>query len=179
MCTITVLLLAFVSIKVTYQYYRCRHTQKNFLSSENNFATIHIQLSKVQTFEHVTIMPLLNRRCRTASQWCISVFTISPEPTSHTRTVESLDPLMITLSSYWRHSTEPVWPVNTYKKKAYYKYVIWKCIPQRKSYGHILWNSSPEDILTEFQDFLKSLQGQNTEIGNESPTISLPTRHSW
>lgn len=27
-------------------------------------------------------------------------------------TVESDDPVMITLSSYWRHSTEPVWPVR-------------------------------------------------------------------
>lgn len=27
-------------------------------------------------------------------------------------TVESDDPVMITLSSYWRHRTEPVWPVR-------------------------------------------------------------------
>lgn len=66
------------------------------------------------TFEHVTIIPLLNRRCKTASQWCINVLTISPVLTFHTRTVESLDPLIITLSSYCKHNTEPVWPVKTF-----------------------------------------------------------------
>lgn len=65
------------------------------------------------TLEQVTIMPLLNRRCRTASQWCISVFTISPVLTFQTRTVESLDPLIITLSSYCKHNTEPVCPMRT------------------------------------------------------------------
>lgn len=64
----------------------------------------------------MTIIPLLNLKCKTASQWCINVLTISPVFTSHTLTVESLDPLIITLSSYCKHSTEPVWPVS-----------IWKC----------------------------------------------------
>ncbi len=58
-------------------------------------------------------MPLLNRRCKTASQWWMSVLTISPVFTSHTRTVESLDPLIMTFSSYWRHNTDPVCPVST------------------------------------------------------------------
>lgn len=106
-----------------------------FSTIMKKLCTIHIQLSKVQTFEHVTIMPLLNRRCRTASQWCISVFTISPEPTSHTRTVESLEPLMITLSSYCRHNTEPVWPVSTWEKNYYYDYNICKYLNSMK----VLW----------------------------------------
>lgn len=67
-----------------------------------------------RSFEQVTIIPLLKRRCNTASQWCIKVFTIWPETTSHTRTVASLEPLIITLSSYWRHKTEPVCPVSIY-----------------------------------------------------------------
>lgn len=66
------------------------------------------------TFEQVTIMPLLNLRWRTASQWCINVFTISPVFTSQTRTVASLDPLIITLSSYCKHNTEPVCPMRTF-----------------------------------------------------------------
>lgn len=37
-----------------------------------------------RSLEHVTIMPLLKRRCSTASQWWISVFSISPAFTSHT-----------------------------------------------------------------------------------------------
>lgn len=65
-----------------------------------------------RSFEHVTIMPLLKRKCSTASQWCIKVFTNSPVLTSHTRTVLSLDPLMITLSSYCRQRTDPVCPVK-------------------------------------------------------------------
>ena len=65
------------------------------------------------TFEQVTIMPLLNLKCKTASQWWMSVFTISPVFTSQTRTVESLEPLIITFSSYCRHNTDPVWPVST------------------------------------------------------------------
>lgn len=60
----------------------------------------------------VTIMPLLNLKWRTASQWWINVLTISPDFTSQTRTVESLEPLIITLSSYCKHRTEPVWPVR-------------------------------------------------------------------
>uniref|UniRef100_A0A182JIZ7 Uncharacterized protein n=1 Tax=Anopheles atroparvus TaxID=41427 RepID=A0A182JIZ7_ANOAO len=38
------------------------------------------------------------------------VLTIAPVLTSQTRTVESLDPLMMTLSSYCRHSTDPSMP---------------------------------------------------------------------
>jgi hypothetical protein len=51
----------------------------------------------------VTIIPLQNceylklkLRWRTASQWWISVLTISPLSTSHTRTVLSEEPEMIT-----------------------------------------------------------------------------------
>jgi len=65
------------------------------------------------TFEQVTIILLLNLKCKTASQWCIRVLTISPVTTFHTRTVLSLEPLTITLSSYCKHKTDPVWPVNT------------------------------------------------------------------
>ncbi len=66
-----------------------------------------------RSFEHVTMRPLLNLRCKTASQWWINVFNICPLFTSHTLTVESLEPVIMTLSSYCRHSTEPVWPVRT------------------------------------------------------------------
>lgn len=37
-----------------------------------------------RTFEHVTMMPSLKRKCRTASQWCINVLTISPVWMLHT-----------------------------------------------------------------------------------------------
>ncbi len=50
---------------------------------------------------------------RTASQWWMSVLTMSPPCTSHTLTVESDDPEMITRSSYWRQRTEPVCPFKT------------------------------------------------------------------
>lgn len=70
------------------------------------------QTAMERSFEHVTIMPLLKRKCKTASQWWIKVLIIWPVLTSQTRTVASLEPLMMTLSSYWRHKTEPVWPVN-------------------------------------------------------------------
>lgn len=70
-----------------------------------------------RSLEHVTIMPLLKRRCKTASQWWIRVLIIWPVLTSQTRTVASLEPLMITLSSYWRHKTDPVWPVKIYQMK--------------------------------------------------------------
>ncbi len=70
-----------------------------------------------RSFEHVTIIPLLKRRCKTASQWWISVLIICPVLTSHTRTVASLEPLMMTLSSYCKHKTDPVWPVKIYSRK--------------------------------------------------------------
>jgi len=79
------------------------------LSSFLNIFTFYI----IHTLEHVTIMPLLNLRWRTASQWCNNVLRSSPVLTSQTLTVESLEPLMITFSSYWRHRTEPVCPVST------------------------------------------------------------------
>jgi hypothetical protein len=66
------------------------------------------------SLEHVTIIAFLKRKCITAPRWCINVFTIRPDTTSHTLTVASVEPLIITLSSYWRHKTEPVCPVNTY-----------------------------------------------------------------
>lgn len=78
----------------------------------NFFGCIQKCIWFVFTFEQVTIIPLLKRKCSTASQWWINVLTISPERTSQTRTVESLEPLIITLSSYCKHSTEPVCPVN-------------------------------------------------------------------
>lgn len=70
-----------------------------------------------RSFEQVTIIPLLNRKCNTASQWWINVLIIFPVSTSQTRTVASLEPLMITLSSYCRHNTEPVCPVKTWQWK--------------------------------------------------------------
>lgn len=74
------------------------------------------QTAMERSFEHVTIIPLLKRKCSTASQWWISVLTISPVLTSQTRTVESLEPLIMTLSSYCKHRTDPVWPVRVWKK---------------------------------------------------------------
>ena len=73
------------------------------------------QTAMLLSLLQVTIMPFLKLKLRwsTASQWWISVLTISPVSTSQTRTVLSLDPEMITLSSYCRHSTDPVCPVNT------------------------------------------------------------------
>lgn len=70
-----------------------------------------------RSLEQVTIMPLLKRKWSTASQWWMRVLTISPLFTSHTRTVESLEPLMITLSSYCRHSTDPVCPIRVCRIK--------------------------------------------------------------
>lgn len=72
------------------------------------------KIKTVRTFEQVTIIPLLNLRCKTASQWWIKVLTISPLFTFHTRTVESLEPDIITLSSYCKHKTDPVCPMSTW-----------------------------------------------------------------
>ena len=66
-----------------------------------------------RSLEHVTMMPSEKRRWRTASQWWMSVLSISPVFTDHTRTVESDDPEMMMFSSYCRHSTDPVCPVRT------------------------------------------------------------------
>merc|ERR1719458_2296762 len=73
------------------------------------------QTAMLLSLLHVTIIPLQNweylklkLRWSTASQWWISVFTISPLSTSQTRTVLSEDPEMITFSSYCKQRTEPV-----------------------------------------------------------------------
>merc|ERR1739838_345319 len=52
------------------------------------------QTAMLRSLLHVTIIPFLKLklRWRTASQWWISVLTISPVSTSHTRTVLSEDP---------------------------------------------------------------------------------------
>lgn len=62
------------------------------------------------TLLQVTIMPLQKRRCSTASQWWMSVLSMAPVDTSHTRTVLSDEPEMMARSSYCRHSTDPVCP---------------------------------------------------------------------
>jgi len=71
------------------------------------------------------MMPSQKRRCSTASQWCIRVLTISPDLTSHTLTVESLDPDMMMLLSYCRHNTEPVCPVNIWVHSNEFRSHIW------------------------------------------------------
>lgn len=40
-------------------------------------------------------------------------------------TVESDEPVTMTLSSYWRHSTEPVWPVNIFRHSSVCLSQIW------------------------------------------------------
>ena len=88
-----------------------------------------------------TKLPLQNLklklRCKTASQWWMSVFTISPDSTSQTLTVLSLDPEMMTFSSYWRHKTEPVWPVRT----------LWCCCSVCLSHILMVLSLSPLTIL--------------------------------
>lgn len=62
------------------------------------------------SLEHVTISPLLNLRCSTASLWWISVFRTSPVFTSHTlreRTVLSQGKL-VALQGVNRHKPAPV-----------------------------------------------------------------------
>lgn len=71
-----------------------------------------------RSLEQVTIMPLLKRKCKTASQWWINVFSISPVFTSHT-----LEQTTLRLSEFWwylcykllpifGHSTShPSWPI--------------------------------------------------------------------
>lgn len=44
--------------------------------------------------------------------WRVVGSDISTDSGSTHRTVESLEPEMMKLSSYWRQSTEPVWPVS-------------------------------------------------------------------
>merc|ERR1712055_208594 len=93
----------------------------------------------------VTIIPSLlsaqnlklKLRCSTASQWWMRVFTISPDSTSHTLTVLSLEPEMMTFSSYWRQSTEPVCPVST----------LWCCCSVCLSHIFIVLSLSPLTIL--------------------------------
>lgn len=92
------------------------------------------------TLEHVTIIPLLNRRCKTASQWWMSVLTISPDFTSQTRTVESLDPLIMTFSSYWRHRTDPVCPVSTCNHTRFSRHQLTSQINQTITHVYIFFN---------------------------------------
>ena len=66
------------------------------------------QTAMLRSLLHVTIIPFLKLklRWRTASQWWIRVFTISPVSTSQTLTVLSEDPDMITCagSKYYNQS---------------------------------------------------------------------------
>lgn len=102
----------FSSKSTTFTAARCpTNTRRRVIS----LGEVMSQTAIDRSFEQVTIIPLLKRKWRTASQWCIKVLTISPVFTSQTRTVESLEPLMMTLSSYWRQSTEPVWPVRVWR----------------------------------------------------------------
>lgn len=64
-----------------------------------------------RSLEQVTIMPLLNRKCRTASQWWINVFSISPVFTSHTLEQTTLRRLSEILMVLMLQCTTNIWPL--------------------------------------------------------------------
>ncbi len=111
------------SHSIFYNSFKCDNKQV-WMKIKSFFRTDSSKLDSLKVFLWRSIADL---RWRTASQWWMSVLTISPDSTSHTRTVLSLDPLIITFSSYCKHSTEPVWP-KKFKISQYFSCLYFLCL---------------------------------------------------
>lgn len=95
-----------------------------------------------RSLEQVTIKPLLKRKCRTASQWWINVFSISPVFTSHTLEQTTLRRLSAILMEHTLPSITSIWPLQVPSLvPCFHRYIIPYCsfATLKLSWGKEYW----------------------------------------